>query len=983
MASETDVELKIALNTQGVKQSARNLRKEINSIFEASAGKKMDSQMMQLQTRMSKLAGESRECTKEIERLANEKIPTEQYAQATERVQNLRKAFENAEETWQRLEAIGASQTSINQWVDKATYFEEKLKEAEKEVQKIQQEGKAFELKDNSAQIDKLTEKSKNLYNEMAVTVNKAYELDPALKQSVQDLQKMEQAGGKTPGFIDTMKEAFQRMADGAKHIPEALAGLAKSGAKKGLDLLKKGASAAAKGFLKLADGAKKALRSVGSFVKSGLGKLHSGLQKTSAGFSGGFGKILKYALGLASLRMAINKLRSAVKEGINNLAQFNNGNNETNKSLSMLQSSLVQMKNAWGTAFAPILNLVAPMLNTLIQLCTQAATAVAALFAKLSGASTFTKATAVQKDYAKSLKGTGSAAKDAAGKLAAFDDLNVLGDDSSSGGGGADLDPNQMFETVPIDDATSDFADKLKQAWADADFSDIGQIIGEKLRDGLEMIPWNRIQDAARKIASSIATLINGFIKTEGLAQSIGKTLGEAFNTAFIFLYDLITKIDWYAIGDFIGTALMEAFNTIDWDLIGATFAEKYNSIFEAMQGFADAFDPELVSNSISDGLNSAINNVNWAENGAALSDFAIDFLQAIRKSIEKVNWQQLGKDVAQFIGAIDWSTLADELFGGLGAALGGLAGFLWGLISDAWSSVVGWWYDVAYEDGKFTILGLLQGIVDVVAGIGTWIWEHIFVPFIDGFKAAFGIASPSKVMEEMGDFIMEGLLQGIIAKVQAVVQKFIELKDKIKAKLDELRLGVIEKATNIKNKAVEIVTGIKSKITDLVSSLKNKVIDIVDALWTGIKRPLNLILAGIETVANGVINGINKMINAMNSLSFDVPDWVPEIGGKTFGFNIPTLATVSLPRLAQGAVIPPNKEFMAVLGDQKSGTNIEAPLETIRQAFEDVVANMQVENTGYAEMQLDGETFARLITPYVISELSRSGYDVSVIGA
>ena len=70
-------------------------------------------------------------------------------------------------------------------------------------------------------------------------------------------------------------------------------------------------------------------------------------------------------------------------------------------------------------------------------------------------------------------------------------------------------------------------------------------------------------------------------------------------------------------------------------------------------------------------------------------------------------------------------------------------------------------------------------------------------------------------------------------------------------------------------------------------------------------------------------------------------------------------------------------------MLGDQTSGTNIEAPLDTIVDAFKQVVGNMNVENTGYSEMQLDGEVFARLITPYVISELNREGYNVEVLEA
>ena len=113
--------------------------------------------------------------------------------------------------------------------------------------------------------------------------------------------------------------------------------------------------------------------------------------------------------------------------------------------------------------------------------------------------------------------------------------------------------------------------------------------------------------------------------------------------------------------------------------------------------------------------------------------------------------------------------------------------------------------------------------------------------------------------------------------------------------------------------------------------------------------KKVMNGLIAGFEAGINGIIGMFEKMINwivnGLNKIKFDVPDWVPGIGGKTFGFNLQQVkfGRVSIPRLAQGAVIPPNREFIAVLGDQKQGTNIEAPLQTIVDAF-----NIALQNNG-----------------------------------
>ena len=112
------------------------------------------------------------------------------------------------------------------------------------------------------------------------------------------------------------------------------------------------------------------------------------------------------------------------------------------------------------------------------------------------------------------------------------------------------------------------------------------------------------------------------------------------------------------------------------------------------------------------------------------------------------------------------------------------------------------------------------------------------------------------------------------------------------------------------------------------------------------------------VESAINLIIKGINWMISKLNTIHFEIPDWVPIIGGKSFGINISPVSEVSLPRLATGAVIPPNREFMAVLGDQKHGTNIEAPLDTIQQAAAQAFAEM-------------GPQFARAI----VSELVATG--------
>jgi archaellum component FlaC len=184
---------------------------------------------------------------------------------------------------------------------------------------------------------------------------------------------------------------------------------------------------------------------------------------------------------------------------------------------------------------------------------------------------------------------------------------------------------------------------------------------------------------------------------------------------------------------------------------------------------------------------------------------------------------------------------------------------------------------------------------------------------------------------------------------------------------------------------------------VSDLYNSVKGILKGIVDFVvgvftgdwtkaWEGVKEIFkgiwNGIVAIIEAAINFIIDGINLLISALNTIHFEIPDWVPIIGGKSFGINIPLVSRVELPRLAEGAVIPPNREFMAVLGDQKSGTNIETPLETMVQAFKQAMN----ESGGRSQtiiLQLNGREFARAVYKANNEETQRVGVRLAGVKA
>lgn len=154
--------------------------------------------------------------------------------------------------------------------------------------------------------------------------------------------------------------------------------------------------------------------------------------------------KFIKYAIGIRSVYALFRKLRSAIKDAV---MAFAAQDKETQTTVNSLKASLEALKLSWGAAFAPILNAVAPLLQTLINWLTQAANAVARFIAIVSGRSTYKKAVANNNALSSSLKGVGSAAKEAKKQVMDFDDLNILQDTSSSGSGGGAAQAAQLVE--------------------------------------------------------------------------------------------------------------------------------------------------------------------------------------------------------------------------------------------------------------------------------------------------------------------------------------------------------------------------------------------------------------------------------------------------------------------------------------------------------------------------------------------------------
>ena len=151
----------------------------------------------------------------------------------------------------------------------------------------------------------------------------------------------------------------------------------------------------------------------------------------------------------------------------------------------------------------------------------------------------------------------------------------------------------------------------------------------------------------------------------------------------------------------------------------------------------------------------------------------------------------------------------------------------------------------------------------------------------------------------------------------------------------------------------------------------------NIISPISTGFKNFINGLIGGVESFVNFFIRGINNVIGALNALSVSIPDWVPGLGGKKFGFNISAIKEIKLPRLATGAVVPPNREFMAMLGDNKKETEVVSPLSTMKQAMLEALRESGGAGRGNTTIVFEGElaALARILRPYIEDEGRRVG--------
>lgn len=495
------------------------------------------------------------------------------------------------------------------------------------------------------------------------------------------------------------------------------------------------------------------------------------------------------------------------------------------------------------------------------------------------------------------------------------FDELNIVSQDSgggaASGGGiGSPIIPSEAIAGNEALMQTSDVLDRIKERllelaglFKQGFFEGFGDFESrfQTIRDSIDSIKksFSKIFDA--DVAKSFNKLVNEIVKT------LGKIIGSVASIYLTIGANIIGGIAKY-LEDNTGRIkdyLIEMFD------IGAEISEQVGDWFVAIADIFEVFAGEDAQQITADIIGV------FAETFMSISElfakFSLDlttlFTRPIIDSKEEIK-----------------SSLQDLLSG-----FSAITGFIKGLFAD-----VGKIINEVYDKYISPILTLItQKITEFV--------QNRIAPILSSFGGLFQSIGEAltalwqNVLQPIVQWLMDNVFPVISFIASVVIEKVFEIVDGIALQFETL---------------IEIFTGL---IDFLTSVFKGD----WEGAWESIKKIFSTIWQSFEGIVKGVVNKIVDILNGFlkivetvqhrlaDALSFsiDIPDWVPGIGGKSFHLDVPKVTIPKVPYLATGAVIPPNAPFMAMLGDQRHGMNLEAPEDLIRKIVrEEAGANAEM---------------------------------------
>lgn len=672
--------------------------------------------------------------------------------------------------------------------------------------------------------------------------------------------------------------------------------------------------------------------------VVSGLGKRLGGLAQNfanttnsanNASFS--IGRMVGMSILYSTVFGMISKVNSGIMTGINNLAQYSSA---TNASISSMMSALTQLQNSLATAFAPILSVVAPILTTFMNMLSKAITYIGMFIAALTGQKSFTRAKAVQEDYAASLNKTSSGANKAAKAtknnanatkkankeiqtyLSGLDEVRQYqkekdNDTPSSstpsagggGGGGGYTGPSigDMFEKVPIESSIADIAKKIKDLIKKEDWEGLGAYIASGINKGLQKIydaiNWNNV-------GPKITYFVNAFTRTfNSLVDHIdwdlmGRTVGAGINTIVNTLNLLIEGIDWKNLGAKIGVGINGMFNEVDWSNVGRLFANRINIPFQMLAGAVNTLKWDTIGKSIGHGLNGAIEQIDVNSISLGLSGLAIGILTTLENALDTTNWSLLGTKLAQLLTGIDWVGILVKAISVAGKALNALTSlgtsFMDNLakgitngtqqfISKGLSALTNFTANLRSNAGKLVDSGL-HLMLNLAKGIANAMPDIIKnVPqIVINIAGVINDNAPKILVAgvQLIAILLKGLIQSIptlIANVPKIVQAIVSVFTAYnwlslgKSLITGLKNGIMGAKSNAVNAIKNVYSSLVNGIKNLPSKLKEIGTNGAKNVGSGITGKLSTVKTAAGKIITYAVNGIKGLPSSLATKAKD----------------------------------------------------------------------------------------------------------------
>ena len=487
----------------------------------------------------------------------------------------------------------------------------------------------------------------------------------------------------------------------------------------------------------KLVEGLSQAFVKVGEVAKSVLVK-SAEIMKTAfitpfKAIGNGLSKIYKTVTGLIrsvarialyrAIRTAIKAVTQGLNEGIQNLYQWSLLVDRTfANSMDSIATSMQYLHNGFASMFSPLINYAAPIIEEVTNRLVDFFNVVQQIFATLTGASTWTKAVRVQKQYAEAVTDTGKAAEKAMHQVMAFDELNIINspNDSGSPGSGANTpDYGSMFVTEEVDTGLKSWVEEIKKFFESGDFRGLGTYVGEKLN--ALVAQWNAYDDGfnfGEKIKHVLEAL-NGFLETfdfydfgfkvgnwisgllDGVTpEEITDAIVNLINSAISGTTGLVDSLLANNVPGKIGQALGTAFARFDWaglvNLTKKILTGIVNLVNSATSAFIANGGPEqLVSSAEQIGLaiGEALASVEWEDVAKVLSSICLGIVKMVSAAIHNfIDYGGADKlvNACKIIGAAIGESLATVNWKDVAAALGAIFEGLVALFSEAISSFI-----------------------------------------------------------------------------------------------------------------------------------------------------------------------------------------------------------------------------------------------------------------------------------------------------